>query len=301
MVVLIGGNGVPNSLGGIPTTGGDYQYSLTVTDAAGQTATGTFTQHVSTIAVTPGKLPPGIVGTPYSATLVPSGGTGSYSIQAYPFADVPAGLTLAPSGALTGTPTNAGDYMMFVVVFDGADYVAQQHRITIDNAAGEAPAVSLAPDSLVVNYRQGAPGRATIPFAVNSTSTAQPFTALATGIPGASVTPSGGTATGMVNVNLDAAPLATGTYVGALGIGAPASANANDFAPIVLNVAPFGSDTTPPTIGPVSDITAEATSASGAFVTFATPSITDNFYPLPTFIVTPPSGSLFPIGATIVT
>ena len=75
MLLLPGGNGVPASLGGIPTTPGAYVYSLTATDAANQTATMQVSQAVSPIALTPGTLPPGMVGAPYAATLVPSGGT----------------------------------------------------------------------------------------------------------------------------------------------------------------------------------------------------------------------------------
>ena len=59
-------------------------------------------------------------------------------------------------------------------------------------------------------------------------------------------------------------------------------------------------DTTPPVIAAQSDITAEATSASGAIVTF-TPTATDNVDPSVTVVCTPASGSQFPLGTTSVT
>ena len=300
--LLAGGNGVPNSLGGVATTPGQYEYWLTVVDAAGQTASGKFAQHVSTMSATPVKLRPGMVGTPYSARFTPSGGAGTYTILPAPMFDLPTGLTLDATGLLSGIPTTAGDYAFLLVVFDGVDYLAQAHRITIDNATGEAPAVTL-PDTRVVNYLQGAAGGAAIPLAVEVTSSSapQPFAALATGIPGGTVSPSGGVPTQTITLNLDAAPLAPGMYTGAVGVSAPTSANVNDFMPLVLRVEPFGSDTTPPIIGPVTDVTTEATSATGVVVLFATPSVTDNFYPAATVSVAPPSGSLFPIGVTIVT
>jgi hypothetical protein len=57
-------------------------------------------------------------------------------------------------------------------------------------------------------------------------------------------------------------------------------------------------DTTPPVIGAASNVTAEATSAAGAVVTYATPTATDIFGA--TISCAPTSGSVFPLGATAV-
>jgi hypothetical protein len=58
-------------------------------------------------------------------------------------------------------------------------------------------------------------------------------------------------------------------------------------------------DTTPPTLTVPADITAEATSASGAVVIFSA-TATDLVDPSPVVTCTPPSGSTFPLGATTV-
>lgn len=61
------------------------------------------------------------------------------------------------------------------------------------------------------------------------------------------------------------------------------------------------SDTTPPVIGAVSNLTAEATSAAGAAVTFALPTATDAVDAAPTVSASPASGSTFALGVTTVT
>jgi hypothetical protein len=61
-------------------------------------------------------------------------------------------------------------------------------------------------------------------------------------------------------------------------------------------------DTTAPVLhGLPADITAEATSAAGATVTYATPTATDTVDPSPTVSCAPPSGSAFALGTTTVT
>ena len=61
-------------------------------------------------------------------------------------------------------------------------------------------------------------------------------------------------------------------------------------------------DTTPPTIsGTPSSLTAQATSTSGASVTYATPTATDNVDGTDAVSCSPPSGSTFALGVTTVT
>jgi hypothetical protein len=60
----------------------------------------------TTIIVDPATLPDGTVDVPYNQTITASGGVSPY-IFAVTSGTLPAGLTLAPDGNLTGTPTNA--------------------------------------------------------------------------------------------------------------------------------------------------------------------------------------------------
>jgi len=303
MTLVPGSNGVSTAVAGIPTATGTFNFTVTVTDATGQSVPPAPAQLiVSPLSLTPGVVPPGVVGVPYSVALVPSGGSAPYAIQLDPTFDLPPGLTLSPAGVLSGTPTTARIYNVAVLLTDagGVNSLYRIYRITIDDAAGEVPAVTLSPNPIQVNYLQGAPGGAAIPVTVATTSSPQHFNLSVGGVPGATAAPDG-TAPQAVMLNLDAAALAGGTYAGALGISVPNAANLYDFVPVVLNVASTGSDRTPPVIGPVSDISAEATSAAGAVVTFATPSVADDFYPAPTVSVVPSSGSVFPVGATLVT
>ncbi|OGZ08325.1 MAG: hypothetical protein A2762_06285 [Candidatus Lloydbacteria bacterium RIFCSPHIGHO2_01_FULL_54_11] len=61
------------------------------------------------------------------------------------------------------------------------------------------------------------------------------------------------------------------------------------------------SDTTPPTIALHDDVSAEATSGSGAIVTYNSPATSDNVDPAGTAMCTPASGSTFVLGNTLVT
>ncbi len=71
------------------------------------------------ITITPEALSAPTRGAPYSATLTASGGSAPYSFS---LADgtMPPGLTLASSGAITGTPTTAGSYELTVAATDQA-------------------------------------------------------------------------------------------------------------------------------------------------------------------------------------
>jgi hypothetical protein len=60
-------------------------------------------------------------------------------------------------------------------------------------------------------------------------------------------------------------------------------------------------DTTPPAIATITDVTAEATSAAGAVVTYTAPTATDTASTTTTVTCSPTSGSAFPLGATTVT
>ena len=73
----------------------------------------------TTLTVTPATLPQMTVGAPFSATLTASGGTAPYTF-AVTAGSLPAGLSLSPAGALTGTPTTPGAFSFTVTATDSA-------------------------------------------------------------------------------------------------------------------------------------------------------------------------------------
>lgn len=64
-------------------------------------------------------LPVGVVGKPYEASLVVSGGEGPYTWYDPDFG-MPLGLGLQPDGRITGTPAAAGTYVIHLLVTDSA-------------------------------------------------------------------------------------------------------------------------------------------------------------------------------------
>lgn len=69
---------------------------------------------------------------------------------------------------------------------------------------------------------------------------------------------------------------------------------------IVVTGNSFSADTTPPVIAPHDDVIMEATDSSSAVVTYAAPIATDNIDPDAPADCLPASGSVFPLGTTVV-
>jgi hypothetical protein len=107
-------NATTGLITGTPTAGGNYIFTVMVTDSTGQSDTVTCTVY---IAVPPVNLDCGTcgtgratVGSAYVSNLRVTGGTGPYKFDIVQGA-LPPGLTLNPdTGAITGTPTTPGTY-----------------------------------------------------------------------------------------------------------------------------------------------------------------------------------------------
>jgi len=108
------------------------------------------------------------------------------------------------------------------------------YRVTVNNAAGEAKPVRISPYPIQVTHIQGSPISPTA-LSVN-TSSGVPFTAVVSGIPGASLSTTAGTTPTSVGLNLGLGSLSVGTYNGFVGVAAPDSANLFDTVPIAVNV-----------------------------------------------------------------
>jgi hypothetical protein len=75
--------------------------------------------HQTPIVISPASLPGGTVGTAYSATFTATGGLGApYVFSLAAGSHLPPGLSLASTGALTGTPTAAGTFTFTISVDD---------------------------------------------------------------------------------------------------------------------------------------------------------------------------------------
>ncbi|WP_449396272.1 putative Ig domain-containing protein [Devosia riboflavina] len=113
------------ALSGTPSALGTYEFSLTVTDANGFTATRSYSLSVTppTIALTP-DFPPGGAFVPYSGGVTVSGGSEPYT---FTITDgvLPDGLALDPqSGAIAGTPRVVGDSGFTLTARDANGFVA---------------------------------------------------------------------------------------------------------------------------------------------------------------------------------
>ncbi len=122
---------VLNSAGviaGTPTTAGAFNFTVQVTDSAGQVASKAFsitiTGSLFSITTT-SPLPNGNAGQNYSQTLAATGGTPPYQWAAGP--GLPPGLTLDPAtGAIAGVPTAGGVFNFTVQATDAAQLSASR-------------------------------------------------------------------------------------------------------------------------------------------------------------------------------
>jgi hypothetical protein len=96
--------------------------------------------------ITTTSVPGGSTGTPYSATITTVGGTAPYTYR-ITSGTVPPGLTLAPDGTLSGTPTAAGTYTFIVQSTDAHGATdTQQMTVTISaptSATTQGPPVGV--------------------------------------------------------------------------------------------------------------------------------------------------------------
>ncbi len=123
------GGSLPNGLAlaaggaltGTPTLVGNFNFTVTATDANGCTGTRAYAVTIvcPTVAVQPAALPNGTTGQAYNQTITATGGTAPYTFAVTTGA-LPNGLSLASGGALTGTPAliSAGTYNFTVTATD---------------------------------------------------------------------------------------------------------------------------------------------------------------------------------------
>lgn len=108
------------AINGTPTSVGASSFVVKVTDAVGSTATQPITiTIVGTLAFTPQTLSAGLVGISFSFPLIASSGTTPYTFLLMS-GTLPAGITLAPNGQVSGTPSVVGASSFQVRVTDSS-------------------------------------------------------------------------------------------------------------------------------------------------------------------------------------
>jgi hypothetical protein len=91
------------------------------------------------VTVLPATLPNGTVGTAYAQTLTGSGGTAPYTFGITAGA-LPAGLVLAPTGTITGSPTTAGSTGVTIRATDASGCFGERaYTIVITTAVPTLP------------------------------------------------------------------------------------------------------------------------------------------------------------------
>lgn len=169
-------------LSGTPTAAGAFNFTVQARDStsggSGGPFTGTQAYSITiaapAVAVTPSTLPGGTDGTVYSQTISASGGTGPYTFSIVS-GSLPAGMTLATNGALSGTPTAAGPFNFTVQAQDSTSGAnggpfsgSNSYSLTI---AG--PALGLTPTTL-----PGGTARAAYSQTITATGGTGPYTFL---------------------------------------------------------------------------------------------------------------------------
>jgi hypothetical protein len=179
---------------GAPTTLGGYSFSVTAQDASGCAVSQSYTITVvcPTVVLTPATLPGTPAGSPYSQQLsVTASGSFTFSLTS---GLLPMGLSLSPSGLLSGTPTQSGpfNFRVTATAFGSCtgflDYTLVVNCTTIDLTPTSLPGGSVG-----TAYSQTVSGTPSGTYSYTLTSGALP--------PGLSLNASSGQITGTPTTN----------------------------------------------------------------------------------------------------
>ncbi|MBS0631129.1 MAG: putative Ig domain-containing protein [Verrucomicrobia bacterium] len=233
---------------GLATGAGVGTSTITATSGSVSGST-TLTVTAPTITLSPTTLTAATVASATSQTITASGGTATYS-YAVTAGALPAGLTLATNGALSGTPTAAGTFNFTITATDSSTGTSapftgsRAYSLTVS-----APTITLSPTSLT-NPAVGSPtsqtltasgGTATYTYAVTAGALPAGLTLSSSG----SLTGTA-TAAGTFNFTVTATDSSTGTgapFTGSRAYSLTVSAPTITLSPTTLTAATVASGT----------------------------------------------------------
>lgn len=144
------------SIRGTPTQAGAYPFVINARDAAGRTTSSGFSITVAerAFSITSTSVPNAQSGSPYSTNLTTQGGTAPVAFRILG-GNLPAGLTLAANGAITGVPTSLGSFSFRVAATDAQAREAQANlTLRVDPSPLRITTALLAEASRNVPYSQ---------------------------------------------------------------------------------------------------------------------------------------------------
>ena len=144
-------------LSGTPTSAGTVNFTVTATDGNGFNGARTYNVTVGgpTLVLTPTSQPAAHVGQAYSASFTTTGGTAPYHHSVT--GSLPAGLSLADNGTLSGTPTQAGNFPVAIHVIDSSTGAGSPFTATVNlTLTVDADPLVLTPASTALTATYGA-------------------------------------------------------------------------------------------------------------------------------------------------
>ncbi len=209
-----------NTISGTPTVPGSYPIAITATDTVltGVGAPFTVAQNYTidvpapAITVNPATLPNPVAATVYSQTVTATGGAAPYSF-AVTAGSLPSGITLAASGALSGTSNQVGTYNFTITATDNFGQTGSRaYTVTI-----AAPTLTMTPAAGTLNAPYAVAYSQTFTAAGGSSS----FSYALTGTLPAGLSFSGNTISGTPTVPGSYPITVTATDTVLTGVGAP--------------------------------------------------------------------------------
>lgn len=165
---------------GTPSKAGTFAFAIQATDSKGATATGQGSIVIApatALTISPATLSDGQLNVAYSQTLTAGGGVAPYTFSVTA-GTLPAGITLSPTGVLSGTPTSSGTFNFTIQAQDSTSPTPLSGSISYTlNISASSLTITPAtlPDGTVnVAYNQvlmASGGKAPYKFSIAGTTT----------------------------------------------------------------------------------------------------------------------------------